>query len=59
MTDHALLEQIADQAETVRRCQRAYYGYHGDPARKRVLLQDSLAAEKTLDGLLARRAGVP
>ena len=54
MTDVALLEQIADQAKTVRRLQRECFRRHD-----RQTLEDSKAAERQLDRLLARREGIP
>jgi len=50
----ALLVQLAEQAKEMRRLQRAYFRH---PSRQG--LEESKAAERELDRLLARRDGVP
>jgi hypothetical protein len=57
MTNPELLEQIADQARIVRRLQRQFYR-NRDTGMRGPLLRDAMAAEVTLDRLLARRDGV-
>jgi hypothetical protein len=54
MTDHALLERIADQAAVMIRCQEDY-ARTGDFTAQR----DYQAAKRKLKALLDRRAGKP
>lgn len=56
MTTQDLLLQIADQAEIVVRCRKAWWE-NSDPGRDEELARDWNTAEVMLERLLARRRG--